>query len=96
MKRFKLQFSPHALNDIEEATAYYNLQQPGLGKRFAKQVLVITQSIKTNPEFASVRYDDIRCAAVAKFPFLVHYTFEKENNLVTILAVYSTYRDPLW
>ena len=78
MKNFAVTFSPVAIDDIEQAAAYYEDVQPGLGKRFASQLLLTLNAIKRNPFFASVRYDDIRCAQVKKFPYLVHYhIFEK-------------------
>lgn len=62
MKKYKVIFSPHALTDLEDAVYYYNEQQKGLGKRFAGQVQLALKSIKTNPHFASFRYEDVRCA----------------------------------
>lgn len=38
MKNHKIVFSFHAINDIEEATAYYKQHQKRLGKRFVLQV----------------------------------------------------------
>jgi len=96
MKTFVVIFSPIAIDDAEQAVEYYEEKQTGLGKRFARQLQSTLNSIKRNPFFASVRYDDIRCAAVKKFPYLVHYHINEEELLVTIVAVYSTYKEPLW
>ena len=70
--------------------------QQGLGKRFASKLLLTLNSIKRNPHFASVRYDDIRCTAIKKFPYMVHYHIDEDELLITILAVYSTHKEPLW
>ena len=96
MKKYLVIFSPLALNDIEQAVEYYNEQQRGLGKRFAAQVQVTLAAIKRNPFFASVRYDDVRCAQIKKFPFLIHYIIDEESRIVTIAAIYSTYQEPFW
>src|SRR5215475_8303538 len=96
MKKYKVIFSPHALTDLEDAVHYYNLQQKGLGKRFASQVQLALKSIKNNPHFASFRYDDVRCAQVPRFPYLVHYTIDKDTRTVLIAAVYSTRQQPFW
>lgn len=78
MKNFTVTFSPLALEDIEQATAYYNKVQQALGERFTSQLQLTLNAIRRNPFFASVRYDDIRCAQIKKFPYLVHYhIFEK-------------------
>lgn len=96
MKNHKIVFSPHAINDIEEATAYYNQHQKGLGKRFVLQVQQTLKRIKTNSFFAAVRYEDVRCAKISTFPFLIHYTIDEINHTIIIASVYSTYRQPLW
>lgn len=95
MKRFTVIFSPVAIDDIERAVNYYEDQQIGLGKRFAAQLQVSLNAVKRNPFFATVRYNDIRCAAIKRFPYLVHYHINQSELLVTIIAVYSTYKEPL-
>lgn len=94
MKKFTIAFSPFAFDDIEQVVDYYNQLQPGLGKRFIQQVNLSFTVIKRNPFFAAVRYDNIRCAQVKKFPYLVHYHIDEKQGLVTIIAVYSTHREP--
>jgi plasmid stabilization system protein ParE len=95
MKRYKIIYSAHALNDLEAAVDYYNGQQKGLGKRFAGQVQLALVSIKKNPHFASFRYEDVRCAQVPKFPYLVHYTIDEATRTVLVAAIYSTRQEPL-
>jgi plasmid stabilization system protein ParE len=95
MKKYKVIFSSYALSDIEEVVLYYNTQQKGLGKRFAIQLQLPLKSIKSNPHFTSVHYDDVRCAQVPKFPYLVHYTIDEDTRTVLITAVYSTHQQPL-
>lgn len=96
MKEYKVIYSPHALTDLEDSVYYYNEQQKGLGKRFTAQVQLALKSIKNNPKFASVRYEDVRCAQVPKFPYLVHYTIDEATCTVLIAAIYSTRQKPLW
>ena len=96
MKKYKVLFSPLALVDIEQAITYYNEQQNGLGKRFASKVQEALTAIKRNSFFSSIRYGNVRCAQVPKFPFLVHYQIEETSNIITIAAVYSTYQQPMW
>ncbi len=96
MKRYTVVFFPLALDDIELTVEYYQKQQAGLGKRFAAQLHLALNAIKRNPFFASVRYDDIRCTAIKKFPYLVHYHIDETELLVTIIAVYPTHKEPFW
>ncbi len=96
MKSYTVIFSPVAIEDVEQAVDYYEKQQPGLGKRFAARLLLTLNAIKRNPFFASLCYDDFRCANMKKFPYLVHYHINEDELLVTIIAVYSTYKKPFW
>lgn len=95
MKSFTVIFSPLAIEDAEQAFDYYEEKQTGLGSRFAAQLQLTLNAIKRNPFFAAIRYDDIRCARIKKFPYLIHYHINEDELLVTIIAVYSTYREPL-
>jgi hypothetical protein len=55
MKKYKLLFSLKALNDLKEASTWYNMQQKGLGKRLITDVRNVIASIKQNPHFASLK-----------------------------------------
>ncbi|WP_407524194.1 type II toxin-antitoxin system RelE/ParE family toxin [Lacibacter sp. MH-610] len=94
MKKFRFIYSPLALQDIEEAKGYYENLQNGLGKKFVSQLQSSLNAIKRNPYFSSVRYDDIRCAQIKRFPYLIHYQINENEFTVTIVAVYSTHREP--
>lgn len=96
MKSYAIIFSPVTFDDVEKTVTYYEEKQEGLGKRFATHLQLTLNIIKSNPFFATVRYDDIRCVLIKKFPYLVHYHIDEEEQIVTILAVYSTYKEPLW
>jgi hypothetical protein len=48
-----------------------------------------------HPHFASFRYEDVRCAQVPKFPYLVHYTIDEATRTVLVAAIYSTRQEPL-
>lgn len=95
MKTFEFIFSPAAIIDIEESQLYYEEIETGLGTKFIAQLVTTINAIKRNPFFAAVRYADIRCAQIKRFPFLVHYHIDEAEMIVRILAVYSSYREPL-
>jgi len=95
MDAFVVTFSPMALADIEQAIGYYEDLQEGLGEKFNDSLQVTLNAIRRNALFASVRYDDIRCAQIKKFPYMVHYHVDNEQA-VTVVAVYSSYKQPLW
>lgn len=60
MKHFKSLFQKNALQDLEEARRWYDLQQKGLGKMLVSDLKATSASIKQNPYFASVKFDNIR------------------------------------
>lgn len=94
MKKFRFIYSPLALQDIEEAKDYYEKIQNGLGRKFVSRLQSTVLAIKRNPYFSSIRYDDIRCAQIKRFPYLIHYHINENEFIVIIVAVYSTHREP--
>lgn len=96
MKQYKLLFSLKALHDLEEARVWYNLQQKSLGKRLIADVKNVIASIKENPYFASIKFENIRTAACKKFPYSIHYEIDEANNMVRIVAVFHFSRRPYW
>lgn len=49
MPKYKIKIAPDALQDIQDATDWYNKQLQGLGTRFQKQVITQINSLKSNP-----------------------------------------------
>jgi len=93
MPKWEIVIDIDALADIEASVEWYNMQSSGLGKRFGKQISQQINSLKTNPEAYGVRYLNVRCMLVKKFPFMVHFTIE--NNTINIFAVFHTSRNPM-
>jgi len=91
---FKAIILPLVKLDISEAAAWYNSKQNGLGKRFTKAVRSRVKFICRNPMSFGVRYDDVRCAVLDVFPFMIHYTIDELNNRIIIAAVFHTSLNP--
>jgi mRNA-degrading endonuclease RelE of RelBE toxin-antitoxin system len=97
MNTFKLQIDEEALQDIQDATDWYNEQLEGLGTRFQKQVKTQINSLEKNAAFHAVRYKKVRCMLIKKFPFMVHYSLDETLSLVEVFAVIHTRRNPkIW
>jgi toxin ParE1/3/4 len=96
LQAYTVSFSPMALEDIRQAVEYYEDLQKGLEDRFRKELQSTLYSIQRNALFASIRYDDIRCAQLRKFPYAIHYHVDEKEKAVIIIAVYSNYQKPLW
>ena len=97
MKKHKVKIELEALTDIQDITDWYNKAQKGVGKRFQNTVIKQINSLSKNPHIYEVRYKEIRCMIVKKFPYMVHFYINDDNNTVEILAVISTDRNPnIW
>ncbi len=94
--RFRIKIEPEAHQDIQEGIDWYNEQQPELGRKFHSEVKVFIEKLKINP-FFQVRYNDVRCLPLKQYPYMLHYTVDKENKVVTIRGVFKTSRAPkIW
>lgn len=88
---------PAARLDIQENRKWYNQQKVNLGEDFYLDVKARVAYIRENPLHYEKKHKSIRSARLTRFPYLVHYIFEKEINLVVILAVTHTSRNPeIW
>ena len=97
MEKFRVKIEPEALADIRDIVHWYNLAQKGLGERFRKTVIGQINSLGKNPKIYAVRYRQIRCAIVKKFPYMVHFFVNEDNKTVEVMAVFSTSRNPkIW
>ena len=97
MKNYKVKVSPAALLDIQEITDWYNQQQAGLGKRFQKVTIKHINELNKDPQIYAIRYKEIRCVLVKKFPYMAHFYINDQSNTVEVLAVISTDRNPkIW
>ena len=94
MKKYKVEIEPKALADIKQISGWYNEQKIGLGNRFQEAVVRQINSLKIDPHIYAIRYNEIRCVIVNKFPFMIHFYCDEESNSVEILAVISTDRNP--
>lgn len=97
MKKYKVKIEPEALADIQEITDWYNEAQAGLGKRFQSTAIKQINYLKKDPQIYAIRYNEIRCVVIKKFPYMAHFYINDENNTVEVLAIISTDRNPkIW
>lgn len=97
MKQYKIQIDKEALEDIQNASDWYNLASKGLGARFQKQVKAQVNTLSKNPLAYGIRYDAVRGMLLKKFPFLIHFTVDETKKIVKIFGVFHTSRNPeIW
>ncbi len=90
---YKIQILSKAADDIRIAAKWYEKEQLGLGKRFAKNVKQEVKIIKQNPFAFAVKYQNVRTVLVNKFPYLIHFKIDKIKKEVHIFAVFHTSRN---
>ena len=94
MKKYKIQITPDAIDDINDITAWYHKADAKLGIKFRSTAIEKINCLSKNPQIFAIRYQEIRCMLVPKFPYMVHFYINEETNSVEVLAVISTDRDP--
>jgi len=93
---FTVVLDPRAIEDIQQAIDYYEKQQPGLGEEFEDILNEYLRKLEQNP-FFQIRYDHVHCLPLKKYPYMIHFTVDEEDECVIVRAVFNTSRDPgMW
>ena len=92
--KFTLDIEPEAFDDIQKAVDFYNSRKPSLGKRFYNTVDKQFNFLKRNYSLFAIRYDDIRCMPVKKFPYMIHYQILEKQQTVSVKAIFGTHDNP--
>ena len=88
----KFEFHPDAERELYEAALRYELDVPGLGRRFASEVERAVEVLLDHPEIGARLDDDLRHFVLRKFPFSIVYA--ASANLVSIVALAHGSREP--
>ena len=91
--RFNVLFEPNAKMDIQDAISWYNQRSKGLGKKFYTFLRAEIERLCQNPYY-QIKYDNVRCLPLRRFPFMIHYTIDQTNSMVIIRAVFNISMDP--
>jgi hypothetical protein len=94
---FDIIFAPEVKFDIQEAIDWYNSKQEGLGKLFLTELKKYLNLLQQTPKSFAIRYNTTRCLPLKKFPFLIHYRVDDEENTIYVDAILHTSRNPeIW
>jgi hypothetical protein len=94
---FKVIYANEVYDDIQNAVDFYNSRGKGLGTRFFKTVKIQLSKINSNAYGFQVRYQDVRCIPINKFPYTIHYRVVTETNIIMIIALFCNYQNPeIW
>jgi len=90
---YKLVIRKEVFNDIQNGIDWYNSRQKGLGKKFFDAVQQEYKTLRKNPVF-QVRYDNVRCLPMKRFPYMIHFIVDESAKKVVVLGVINTYLNP--
>ena len=91
----RLVLEPEAEQDLTDALVWYDEHAPGLGSAFLDEVGEVFEAVERAPQHFHFERGDVRKALVARFPYVV--LFVEEGDLVSVIAVFHTSRDPtIW
>ena len=88
----KLQRLPQMDAEVDEALAYYRAIDPGLGKRFAREMLSAIERVEHMPMSWRAIGQGCRRCALKVFPYLVIYAVE--GDAIVLIALANMHRQP--
>ena len=84
--------------DLAESMDWYALQSPRLDADFLEEAERTFKKLSGKPFLYAIHHNrktiQLRTAAMDRFPFLVVFFVDPKRNLVIIIAVWHTSRDP--
>lgn len=90
-----VRFSADALQDLEDAVAWYESRRPGLGVELAIEVRAVAAAIVDFPNAGQKEGRRARSRTADRFPYRIVYRLEPD--VATIVAVVHTKRRPaIW
>ena len=92
MKQYEIVAEPAVEADVEAAHDWYELEQAGLGFEFLQEVRATYERILISPLGYQELRSGIRRALTGRFPYAIY--FSVEENVIVILTVLHTARDP--
>jgi len=92
VKRYRLLTDVAGDADIEAAFDWYESEQPGLGLEFLDEVRAAYARILDGPFKYQELRSGIRRALTRRFPYAIYFSLE--NDLIVVIAVLDTARDP--
>ena len=88
---YKIVVVEEAKIDLSQSIDWYKNINPKLAKRFLKSFKEGISIIRKEPLHFQIRYDDVRIMMLTTFPYLIHYTLDK--NTIIIKAIYHSSRN---
>lgn len=95
--KYKIKVLSEAINDIDEAFLWYELNQVGLGDKFISSIEEAIEAISLNPSAYISIYSETRRFLVHNFPYGVYYLTDIEKKEISVIGIIHFKRNPgIW
>ncbi len=91
---YTVDLTDEALEDYDEASAYYEQQKMGLGFDFSFRLTETLEMIENAPSIHPSVEGNVRYAHLKQFPYKVFFEFEKNQPEVMVFAILHDKRHP--
>jgi plasmid stabilization system protein ParE len=88
----KITVAVAARADLDEATAYYDAQSPGLGRQFFDEYSAALERIRAYPEAWAKTSARARQCQMKRFPYALIYRVKPD--VITVVAIAHMRRKP--
>jgi plasmid stabilization system protein ParE len=85
-------FTRYARLELRDATVFYELELPGLGRQFKEEVKKAILRVVAYPEAWSIERNEVRKCILHRFPYKILYSVEEDHIL--IIAIAHQHRKP--
>ena len=90
-----LRFDPAAQRELNEAAAFYDAEDPGLGGAFLGAAERAFEQIQVFPESSPVSLDPVRTKVLSAFPFSVIY-WVTDEVIIDLAVAHHRRRPEYW
>ena len=77
----KIRYNKSYTINLNRLLKYYYKIDILIGDKFQKSLNKTINSISSNP-FFEVKYSEVRCALIPKFPYMIHFQINEKKNFV--------------
>lgn len=90
---YRIRITENALVDISKAVQWYEEKQVNLGVTFFDTVEEHLERLKTDTVDYKIIEGEVRRLLISKFPYIVYYKREAEENAIVVLGVLHDRQD---
>ncbi len=94
MDSFNINYSDEASNDYNEAIEFYEKLSIVAADNFINAFDEEMTAINAAPKAASIKHEKYRARVMKKYPYIIAYEIDYDNNNIYIYRIYNTYKDP--